>query len=179
MKCSAAEKKTADWSSSGHLTGHRRCRRSTKHTQKRLLCGGSSEISAASDAKIICIAFTNTSPLRWTPPPPTPPPSFPTCFMSGTAEQMKRCISSRVLVFFGVFISQALRGKWGAKEENWYFKMVLLVCIFLHSCLTLPSLPHDFPPFYLNHTSNNDFWGEDRVRGSTLVHSLPILPFEN
>lgn len=147
-----------DWSSCGHSNGQR-CRRSTKHTTKMLAFA--TEIARyllLLMPRSICITFATISSLRRTHSPLYSPTTV-TCFtaicdkLNGTEEQVKRrCISEQGLFFLPV----ALRGKRGAKEEavNWNFKMVLIVCTLLHSCLS--SLP-DSPHLYLNHTSNNDF----------------------
>lgn len=100
---------------------------------------------------------------RWTPPPP---PLHNLHVASWLSELKRTEVKNGAGSFFPV----------GAKEEeaaaNWNFKMVLIVCTFLHSCSHLPTPPTPPTSLYLNHTSNNDFEErEERARGSTLVRS--------
>lgn len=79
--------------------------------------------------------------LRTPLPPATQPFFMAICdkLKEAEEEQMKRS-SSRVFFLVCFFPSGPAREKRGASEENWNFKMVLIVCIFRHSCVSLPAL---------------------------------------
>lgn len=100
-------------------------------------------------------SYFNISSLCWTHPSLLLRTTF-TCYicdkLTTMEAQMKRSCKSLAGSFFFFFFFSEGR-KRGATEDavNWNFKMVLIVCTFLHSCLSL------IPPLYLNHTSNNDF----------------------
>lgn len=137
---------------------------------------GSSTISPASDAKIICITFTSH-----------PSPSCHTTFFHGYLRQTEGGgggADEKELqqgLFFCLFFSL-----WPCEGETRCFGGELkfqngAYRLYFSPLMRVPSSPHlpsPTPPFYLNHTSNNE-WGEDRARGSTLVRFCCFEKIEN
>lgn len=176
---------TVDWSSCGHLNGQRRCWRSTKQNNKNACF-------SRETARYLLLLMPRhlhriyeyfLSLLN------APLPPHPLYLFHGNLQQTEQGWRSRwngaaeALWILSGSPSRVFFKPWRGNEVlrrravNWNFKMVLIVCTFLHSCLSLPVLPDS--PFISITPAIMTLKREERVRGSTLVHSSLTLKGQN
>lgn len=172
------------------------CRRSTKQTTTRKKACFSGETaryllllmprSSASHLLIYPLSSERTPP----PNPPNPNNLLLAYLQRGWRSRWNGAVSLAGSLFYFILTfflwpwrrNEVLRRRWREEEAvNWNFKMVLIVCTFLHSCFPLPPFTSPLPqlpfPFISITPAIMTLRRKvrDRERGSTLEHSQFLL----